>query len=303
MLITPEGEWMTVGSDEFLAALGDPEPDYDSVAFAIKNLGFIKFETLGNSLIEIEFHPRNVGLPGLLAAQQLLLSSPTTLYRIKYLSDEWHSEISSSAEHTVERLSELCVPTFTLPTIDRFNVEPKDLSELFNEEDNWLRVLAQKWRASFGHFDPSVISFAAKHNMLSRIMIAGMKPRGGDPVWRFIGDDHKWIGTQYQLSGLGEKVGNMPDKDYGAWAAEYYRSVAELGRPRFDLIKGSIQYVEEQGKPWKLVRYERLMLPWKTPSGEVFVTMCSRILGRDVVSNSSSTAPGRPVADALAISA
>lgn len=44
MLVTADGEWVLEGSAEFLAALGDPEPDYDAGGFAVKNLGFVRFQ-------------------------------------------------------------------------------------------------------------------------------------------------------------------------------------------------------------------------------------------------------------------
>ena len=43
MLVTPNGQWVLAGSDEFLAALGDPDPDYDATSFAVK-----KFSALSN---------------------------------------------------------------------------------------------------------------------------------------------------------------------------------------------------------------------------------------------------------------
>ncbi len=46
MLVTPDGRWVLEDSAEFLAALGDPDPDYDGASFAVKNLGFIKFQVL-----------------------------------------------------------------------------------------------------------------------------------------------------------------------------------------------------------------------------------------------------------------
>lgn len=281
MLITPDGEWVSPDTPEFFAALGDSEPDYDSAAFAVKNLGFIKFQMIERSVIEIELHPRNVALPALLVVQQQLLSSTVRLFRIKYLDDTWRSEISSSAEQTITRLSELCAPVFSLPSSDRFHVEPQDLSLLFADEHNPLRPLVQKWRVSFGVFDPSIISLAVTYRLLSRLMIAGIRPRQTDPTWRFIGDGHQWIGKQYKVNGLGESVGNMPDKDYGGWATAFYKSVAASGRPRYDFVTGSVQYEDERGKPLKPVRYERLMLPWRTSSDEIFVTMCSKRFGTD----------------------
>jgi len=288
MLVTPDGRWVFPNSEEFLTALGDPAPDYDAISFAVKNLGFVKLQIIGQSIIEIELHPRNVELPALLAAQQQLLSRRIKLFRIRFFDTSWHSEISSSAERTIARLSELCAPVFTPPQTDRFLIESRDFSTLFHDEDNPLRPLAQKWRVSFGHFDPSIISLAVRYQFLSRMMIAGIRPHPAEPVWRFIGEGHKWIGSDFQHLGIGEKVENMPDKEYGAWAAEFYKSVAASCQPRYDFITAVLQYEDEDGKPRRPVRYERLMLPWRTPSNEVFVSMCSKVIDEEAVDASFS---------------
>ncbi len=308
MLAGADGEWLLPDTPEFLAALGDPDPDYDAIAFAVKNLGFIKFQIFGQQVTEIELHPRNVGLPALLAAQQQVVSSPAKLFRLKYFEADWQSEISSSAEHIIGRLSQLCAPAARADP-GRCVVEPQDFSRVFEEDDNWLRPLAVKWRMSFGLFDSSVISLAVQHGLLSRLIIVGITPGKGEPAWRFIGDGHKWIGNNYHLRGIGEKVQNMPDKDYGEWATEYYKSVAQARQPRYDIITGSIQYQDASGKPSLRRSYERLMLPWKTPSSEVFVTMCSKGIddvAEPPMSEANSMSPASmspPVAMKLANSA
>jgi hypothetical protein len=276
ILISSEGQWVLPGTSEFLAALGDPDPDYDAVSFAVRNLGFIKFEVIRQSVVEIELHPRNVELPALLAVQQQLLSSDLRLFRIKYFDAGWHSEISSSVEATISRLSELCRPHFMPSPHERFLVEPQDFGQVFQDEDNPFRTIAQKWRVSFGYFDPNIISLAMCHDLLPRLAIVGVKPRHKDPVWRFIGHGHGWMGEEYVHKMIGEKVEDIPDKEYGGWASGCYRSVAESGRPRYDLVSTSVQYRNAPDKPWRPVRYERLVLPWKTPSEEIFVTLCSR---------------------------
>ncbi|TMK11190.1 MAG: hypothetical protein E6G72_08645 [Alphaproteobacteria bacterium] len=279
MLVTPDGEWVFPNSEEFLARLGDATPDYDAISFAVKNLGFIKFQIIRQSIIEIELHPRNVELPALLAAQQQLLQAGIKLFRVRYFDTEWHSEISSSAERTVARLSELCTPVFTPATHERFIVEPQDFGQLFHDDENQLRPLAQKWRVTFAHFDPSFISLTVRQQLLPLTAIVGVKPPTNEPVFRFIGDGHRWVGTQYRVNGIGEKVENLPDRDYGGWVAEFYRSVASSGQPRYDVVTAAMQYEDEAGKPRRLVRYERLMLPWKTPSDEIFVSSCAIPLG------------------------
>ena len=277
MLVTPDGEWVFPDTPDFFAALGDPEPDYDAIAFAVKNLGFIKFEVIQQSIIEIELHPRNVEFPALLAVQQQLLSSTVRLFRIKYFDTAWKSEISSSAEHTIERLSELCSPDYTPQTTGRFLSEVKDFSSLFDDESHHFRPLAQKWRVSFGKFDSTVIALAMRNQLLPRLAVVGVKPHNPDPVFRFIGQGHKWVGRDYHMAGVGEKVANQPDKEYGQWVTEFYKSVAASGQPRYDLVTASLRYEDEPGRPTRPVRYERLLLPWKTPSDEMFVTLCSAI--------------------------
>jgi hypothetical protein len=290
MLVTADGEWVLEGSAEFLTALGDPDPDYDAGAFAVKNLGFIRFQMLDDSVIEIDIHPRNTQLPALLAVQQQIFSSSVKLFRIKHYETNWHSEIMISAEQAISRLSELCCPEVKLPSNERFLIEAKDYSELFTHDEQPLRPMAQKWRMSFGHFDPSVISFAIKHQLLSGMMVVGVQPRRKDPIFRFIGDEHNWLGKSYHVTGIEEKVENQPDKEFGSWVSEYYKSVASSGQPRYDLVTALVQYQGETGRPRRIVRYERLLLPWKTPTDETFVTL-SKLVEPQAVSRPAVFGP------------
>lgn len=288
MLVTPDAQWVLEDSAEFRVALGDPDPDYDAAAFAVKNLGFIKFQVLDQSVIEIELHPHTVELPTLLAVQQKILTSSVRLFRIKYFTSMWYSEIHSSGEQAVGRLSELCAPNFEPAPKERFLVEPQDYSKLYNSKESPLQLLAQKWRMSFGHFDPTVISFAIKQQLLSRMIIAGLKPPEVEPIFRFIGDGHaNWLDRDYHLHAIGEKMQNQPDKEYGSWVSDFYTSVARTGVPRYDFVTASIQ----RSRGTYITRYERLLLPWKTPSDEILVTLSSRGLGEKRDGNTLPSAP------------
>src|SRR4051812_21441495 len=139
---------------DFFAALGDPDPDYDAVEFAVKNLGFIKFQVLEQSIIEVDLHPRTVELAALLAVQQQILTSPTRLLRIRYFDTGWRSEISSSVEHTIERLSDLCVPEYAPPTSDRFVVRAKVFSEVFDGDESQLRPVGTEMASLSRPFRP-----------------------------------------------------------------------------------------------------------------------------------------------------
>src|SRR4029077_10944824 len=208
------------------------------------------------------------------------------LFRIKYLDTAWRSEIMTSVEPTISRLSELCAREAAPPSSDRFLVEPQDYSQLFHQRENPLVFMIQKWRMSFGHFDPSVIPFAITHQLLSRMVIVGVRPGVAEPVFRFIGDGHaNWLDTDEHLHVIGEKLENLPDKDYGGWASEFYKSVASTGEPRYDYVTAAIHRRPDT----YVTRYERLLLPWKTASDEVLVTLWSRGLSNPVVAASGSS--------------
>jgi hypothetical protein len=293
MLVTPTGQWVLENSAEFFAALGDPDPDYDAVSFAVKNQGFVKFQIHDQSIIEIELHPYAVELPALLAVQQQLTTSNVRLFRIRYFTSSWQSEILSDRDLTISRLSELCAPKFVPSAKDRFLIEPQDFSRLYDGDESPLHRLAQKWRMSFGHFDPSVISFAINQQLLSRLMIFGVRPDWTDPVFRFIGDGFRWLEGNYLFNGIGQRVENQPDKDYGEWVSEFYKSVARTGQPRYDHVTAAIQV--SPGKPnFFTSHYERLLLPWKTSSDEVLVSMLSRKLADEGADKSAASEVGYP---------
>ena len=280
MLVTAGGKWVLPDSDEFLAALGDPDPDYDAVGFAVRNLGFVKFQVLDRIVTEIELHPHNVQLPALLALERLLGEAGTNLFRIKYLEDEWHSEISSSAEHTVTRLRELCAPAFKPAASERFRIEPQDPAVLFDTQRGRATALgrmAMKWRVAFGNFDPSVMGLVSLNGLLPLLTIVGRERPQDRPIMRFIGEAHRWAGDGYRMNGIGQPVEAMPDKEYAqAGYAQFYESWCRSTTSRaFDRVTAQMEYHGEAGKPRRTVRYERLLLPWRTPSGEVLVTSCS----------------------------
>ena len=108
-----------------------PNPITMPAAFAVKNLGFIKFQILDNSIIEIDLHPQNVEFAALLAVQQQLLSSQIRLFRIKYFEACWKSEILCSSEIGCYASLRIVLPEVRAAGQRQFLVEPQDYSKLF----------------------------------------------------------------------------------------------------------------------------------------------------------------------------
>ena len=291
MLITAEGKWVLPDSEEFLAALGDPNPDYDAVGFAVRNLGFVKFQLLDRIVTEIELHPRNVDLRALLALENLLSEAGTSLFRIKYLDREWRSEISPSVEHTLARLRELCAPVFEPRSTERFQATPLDPGRLSNgyaDPTEGLNLLARKWRVSFGQYDDSVMSFAVEMGLIDRLMIAEVSHDNEAPVFRFLGNGFSFLDQNFRFKGVGQRLQDFPDKAYGQWLAEFYKSVATTGQPRYDIVSATIANPADS-KPYT-THYERLLLPWKAGANGTLVSLLSK-----KVSDSPESTPAKLV--------
>jgi hypothetical protein len=283
VLVTSDGRRVLPEGDQFFAGLAQLAPD--PIAFAIRNLGFVKFQPLDERVTLIELHPGAVGRRALLAAERRIAESGGTLFRLSYLDAGRPSRSALTANDAIGRLRELRAPP-AASAVSRFRVEPQDYANLLRDADNPLRLLSQKWCESFGEFGSEVTPFAAKIGVLPRLMIIGLRPRVADPVFRFIGDGHDWLTQWYASSPIGERVEDLPDREYGAWASRYYKSVARSGEPRYDLVTAALGRGTET--PYR-VHYERLMLPWKTSSNEVFVTMVSKVLRRDAEGEEPAT--------------
>jgi hypothetical protein len=116
---------------------------------------------------------------------------------------------------------------------------------------------------------------------LARLMIAGMTPHDTDPVFRFIGAGFPWLDSDYQDRAIGEKLESLPDRNYGSWLSSFYKSVGLSGEPRFDQVTAQMKLGQGQNLTYT-TRYERLLLPWRSETGETFVTLSSRKLDLSV---------------------
>ena len=275
VLISPEGVCVPGSGPALNEAIGYPDADFDAAGFAVRNLGFIKLETIEDVLLDVEFHPDHVRHCALAAAQAHLCQSPHRLVRLRYLAEAWRTEVAVSAEQAARRLAELCLPYVTVRTDQPFSATPLDERTLFAPvEDSSRRLLFQKWRACFQRFDDTILPFAVQRALADTLIIVGLRPGSDDPVFRYIGEQFWGFGRDFFLRAIGEKVQQQPDRRYGEWVAQFYREVAHSRQPRYDRIDARIEK-SARGSDY---HYDRLMLPWSTPSGEVLITVSSRFL-------------------------
>jgi hypothetical protein len=273
-MLSPEGEWLADGP-ALAAAIGCTDADFNVAAFAVRNLGYIRFEAIENILLEIQFHPIHVTRRAIAAAQERIAAAPPGIFRLRHLEEEWQTDLLMSPRQAALRLEELCRRAATPLPHERFiahDLGPDRL--LLDGTEGNPRPLLQKWRTSFHRFDETVIPFAVKRGIASTTMLIGLKRGVPDPVFQYIGDAFWGFGRDFHLRAIGEKVQHQPDPSYGEWVVQFYREAAASWLPRYDYVEASI----ENSERGRLYRYERLILPWSTPSGDAVLTVSSRFV-------------------------
>lgn len=282
-LITAEGDWLESGSKEVEIRVGYDDPDFDLTLFAVKNLGFIQVTWTTPTSVRVRFHPDQVAPGALSGLKSRRDTFGNARVEISWLTRSWQTRSFPDARQAIEHVDALA--SAVKITNCRYQATPLDPSALDGEQSHPLKLLLQKWRVSFRRFSDSVIPFAIQHGIFSRMMIVGVRKCAPDPTFRFIGDGFAGLyGEGFPVNAIGDKIENQPDKEYGAWVRPFYSEVAITAVPRLDVVDAVVPQFARG--PW--VRYQRLLLPWETPSGEVFVTLASATLAFGAPANDPS---------------
>ena len=273
-VVSAIGQWFKESDQGLKDAIGLADPALDSIGYAVRNMGFIRvsFSNVGDATITL--HPRNAEAGAISAAAQHLRTLGSGRFHVRHLgSDGWVSEILPDGASAARKIDLLCNLDAATPQ-SRWHLTPVGLETLSADESNPLRLMHQKWRIAFGTFDESVFGFALRFNLLDRLILTGAKRGKTDLVFRYIGDGMGSMHSEeFRFNAIGNSVLQQPDKEYAEWVAKAYGEVAFSGVPRLDKIDAFIP-ISSRG-PW--LRYERLLLPWRLPTGDVLVSMNSRI--------------------------
>lgn len=282
-LITAEGDWLESGSKEVEIRVGYDDPDFDLTTFAVKNLGFIQVTWTTPTSVRVRFHPDQVASGALSGLKSRRETFGNAKVEVSWLTRSWQTRHFQNAQQAIEHVDALA--TAVKITSCRYRATPLDLSTLDGEQNHPLKLMLQKWRVSFRKFSDSVIPFTIQHGIFSRMMIVGVRKSAPDPTFRFIGDGFAALyGESFPVNAIGDRIENQPDKEYGAWVSPFYSEVAVTSVPRLDVVDAVVPQFTRG--PW--VRYQRLLLPWETPSGEVFVTLASATLAFGAPANDLS---------------
>lgn len=281
-LIDSNGRVWDPFDQRLLAELGDPDPDYDLVSYAVRNLGFVEVsltETDGLASTTVRYRQLAVTAKALAAAAELISQLPPG--EVKVISGE---------ERWTERRFDEPATAFTwfqeesasAPVVGFKNIAvvPQDLGRLSNrrlqgldQNDDRLALLFKKWRITSRRFSYDVAQFMVNFGLFDRATLA-RPAEEGTIVWHHLGDKlnmYERDDKAWHLDLVGRPVAQQRDENYGAFVQTAFQRAIVSGEPRLDHVDAVIR--NQRGSHRS--RYDRLILPWTSDHGGSVITTLS----------------------------
>lgn len=280
-LIDSQGRVWDPFDDQLLVKLGDPDPDYDLVSYAVKNLGFIDV-LIGDAAVGTTVRIRELAVtaPALFAAADLISRAAVGPVTVISGTDQWSERSFDTASDAVAWLEDRTNANALTSGFSDIAVIPQDLNRLSNrrlnaleQNDDRLALLFKKWRISSGRFSYDTTQFMVNFQLLDRATLA--RPSDSATiVWDHLGhklnmyerDDKAW-----HLVLVGRPVDQQNDANYGAFIHTAFQQTLAKGSPRFDHIDAVIRNRRGAHRS----RYDRLILPWEAEDGTKIISTLS----------------------------
>jgi hypothetical protein len=294
-LIDSAGRVWDPFDEQLLAVLGDADPDYDILAYAVRNLGAVDVN-VRDQVATLRFRWLTVSRGALASLTRMLITLPVdavvihsetklwnehrflnTAEAIEWLeaAQEGGSDISKAINRQ-EKSHHLVATPRTLKSIG-----DRPLSRL-EEADDHFSFFFKKWRLAQKKFSTDITEALVRFGDLDRSVVAREQSSNSTLVFEHVGSritlynrsDDAWT---FRFSG--RPVTEQPDPEYGRYTDRVFRQVLDSAEPRFDHIDA----VVSDGRGAQRFQYDRLLLPWQLNSGERVLTSLSFKTSPDLV--------------------
>jgi hypothetical protein len=272
-LIDRNGKIWEAGDPLLLEALGYPDPDFELLSFAVRNMGAVSID-VGDKDITLSYRAQTASADALSAAAKFLAKLPPLPVSVRAESADWREHRFVSGVDALTWLG-------TQPAMAARNViiEPRRLTAISDRQlsrlemsDDYFALLFKKWRIAGGQMRDDVPELLVRFGLLDQTTIASREGNGQMVfdhvatkinIYRRHFDDGSWV---YRMKGM--PVSAQPDRDYATYVDSTFRRALDQNGPSFDHISAVIS--DRAGVTRHV--YDRLLLPWRTEDGRQFVT-------------------------------
>lgn len=271
-LIDPKGQWWRWPSATLAEHLGYSDPDFDLAGYATRNLGFVSLLVEEHATF-LQFRAGMITHAALASLKPYLAKAVTKKpVALVFYASGWLEEAYMDAETLLARMDEL--GTLREPRMrDQFIRRAHQPRDWLYHAHKDLSGLFELWRFVDGVYGDPVQRYLQNSGLITRTV--HVQP-GSDNRLRIINSGAGF--TVYDTFSFDSCVGSLmteqPDKAYGKWVESAYLACLQTGEPVIDDVDAII---EEPDHDPRRRRYQRVILRWKRPDGQVLVTGSSLV--------------------------
>lgn len=270
-LIDPQGQWWRWPSPVLAEKLGYADPDFDLGGYATRNLGYTSL-LIEDYATVLQFRAGMVSRQALDTLKPYLAKAvakkPVVLV---FFASGWTEELYVEAEALLARMEQLG-PLREPRQRDQFICHPHQPRDwLYNAHHN-LSALFELWRFVDGVYTDAAARYLSRSGLIARTVTID----GNTDSLRIAqcGEGFSVYDSFTFHGNLGKSIADQPDAAYGNWVAQAYRRCRDSGEPQIDDIDAII---EEPGHDPRRRRYQRLILRWRRPGGDLVLTGSSML--------------------------
>lgn len=278
LVIDDKGESWPLDAPRLRSVLICPQPDVDVIAYAVRNLGYVLLRQQGR-MVRAEMRPELVRPATLIGLYYALLDLQPDQILLSRLVE------TGSTHELFHDLSEF------VATVERdigddemqrrrpaFALSPRSLLHL--DRSRYARFLpaVSLWSAARGYLPGDLLSRLRAQGVPKRVALLRNPVGTGRLVYEHVGSGYSFIGHACSpLLLIGQDIDMLPDRDYGQWAARsYYQCLADH-KPRLETVSAVMRRTDGQ-RLWSY--YDRVLLPWRSGDGSIFVLGLSEVRRR-----------------------
>jgi hypothetical protein len=267
MFVSDTGELLDARPGELRWVLNYPRADFNLSEYAIRNLGFVWFKPESNGA-RLKLRADLFTRACYERVVRLVLEHRIAHLVIEHETEGEPAEVLHNINDIIARLDFLRGTTPGESPRDSFILETLDLGRLRHAKRRRMSDTFSAWVHSHGRlprdFEPlrRVGGFQGGHLLVSL--------KGRDQAIVQDWPSNILCYSQNDIAGLlGRDLCDQPDNRFGQWSSKPYYEVVSQSAARLDLVEAVIR--PPNGLPM-ISRYERLLLPWRTSSGEFWVS-------------------------------
>jgi hypothetical protein len=273
-LIDHDGKVWSADDDRLLEAIGYPDPDFEILSYAVRNLGAIAVELADGGAV-VQFRSVTVRAEALRAAAEFLSSMSPARIVVQtggQEQGEQHFDDAVVAHNWLIAQSAAVARNVIIEPRSLTSIANRGLSRL-EANDDYFTLLFKKWRISGGHAPPDLADFLVRFAMYDRATIASTRTDGqlmfdhiGARITLYDTQDKQWA---FRMQG--RPVREQPNPEFGKYTESMFRRILDKSEPAFDHVNAVIS------DPSGAIRfsYDRLLLPWTMSRGQRLLTSLS----------------------------